>query len=374
MSTLFAIPTNSVVARSRDKRIVHDDDDGRIQETTTLTALPLQQADNKPTQAKFENARRLVNEDLQAVNQQVLTHLTSEVPLIPDLARHLIAAGGKRIRPVLTLLSARLCGYCGDRHVGLAAAVEFIHTATLLHDDVVDESDLRRGRSTANAVWGNKAPVLVGDFLFSRAFQLMVADGNLRVLEVLSNASAVIAEGEVAQLLTANDMATDEAAYFDVIERKTAALFAAACQIGAVVADRQSEEEEALRVFGRQLGLAFQLVDDALDYSARQAVLGKTVGDDFQDGKVTLPVILAYADGDENERSFWRRTIEQLEQNDGDMARAQELIARHRGVERTLDHAIEAGRSASASLAVFPASPNRDAMDDLVEFCLDRAY
>ncbi|MEZ5837722.1 MAG: polyprenyl synthetase family protein [Geminicoccaceae bacterium] len=319
-------------------------------------------------------ARMLIGDDLAGVNALIVERMESEVPLIPELARHLIAAGGKRIRPVLTLLAARLCGYAGDRHVALAACVEFIHTATLLHDDVVDESDLRRGRSTANALWGNKAPVLVGDFLFSRAFELMVSDGSLRVLEILSNASAVIAEGEVAQLVTANDMSTDEDAYFNVIRSKTAALFRAASRIGAVVAGRPHEEEVALAAFGEELGIAFQLVDDALDYAARQALLGKTVGDDFVDGKVTLPAIIAYREGNEDERSFWRRTMEEQVQSPGDLKQAQAFLARHRAIERTIDRAIEAGQRARDSLSIFPDNPTRRAMLDLVDFATRRAF
>ena len=253
---------------------------------------------------------RLLKSDLERVNRLIVERMHSPVALIPQLAGHIVAGGGKRLRPMLTLGCARLCGYRGDRHIALAAAVEFIHTATLLHDDVVDASDLRRGRDTANAVWGNKPAVLVGDFLFSRAFELMVADGSLRVLEILSRASAVIAEGEVMQLMTTNDTATTEADYLAVIQAKTAELFAAASRIGAVLAERPHSEEEALDRFGRNLGIAFQLVDDMLDFSARQAELGKSVGDDFRDGKITLPVLLAFARGDEEERAFWRRTLE----------------------------------------------------------------
>src|SRR5512143_3105943 len=261
----------------------------------------------------------MVRDDLRLVNALIVDRMQSPVPLIPQLAGHVVAAGGKRLRPMLTLASARLCGYRGGRHQALAACVEFIHTATLLHDDVIDDSDLRRGLATANAVWGNKASVLVGDFLFSRAFQLMVTDGSLRVLEILSGASAVIAEGEVLQLITSNDTATSEQAYLDVIRCKTAALFAAACRIGAVVSDRSRVEEEALDSYGLNLGIAFQLIDDVLDYSARQTELGKTVGDDFREGKVTLPVILAYRRGDEEERAFWRRCLEKLEQEEADL-------------------------------------------------------
>ena len=242
----------------------------------------------------LEQLTALTRDDLQAVNAIILEHMRSEVPLIPQLASHVIAAGGKRLRPMLTLASAQLCSYRGRRQLGLAACVEFIHTATLLHDDVVDESDLRRGLATANTLWGNKPSVLVGDFLFSRAFQLMVLDGSLEVLKILSDASAIIAEGEVAQLITANDTETTEADYLRVIGDKTAALFDAACRIGAVVGERSEAEQEALGRYGRTFGIAFQLVDDVLDYVANQAALGKAVGDDFREGKITLPVVLAF--------------------------------------------------------------------------------
>ena len=339
-----------------------------------MSAVALKNLPESGPEDVMTTARALIGRDLEAVNQMVIDRLESDVPLIPELARHLIAAGGKRIRPILTLLSARLCGYSGHRHVGLATTVEFIHTATLLHDDVVDESDLRRGRDTANAIWGNKSPVLVGDFLFSRAFQLMVADGNLKVLKILSDASAIIAEGEVAQLLTANDMDTTEEAYYRVIRGKTAALFRAATQVGAVVADRPENEEAALATYGEELGIAFQLVDDALDYSARQAMLGKTVGDDFVDGKVTLPMILAFADGDEQERAFWRRTIEDQNQHEPDLKQALALISRHRGIERTLDAAEQAAQRAQRALSIFAPSETRDCMAALASFSVSRAY
>jgi octaprenyl-diphosphate synthase len=341
---------------------------GATAATTTLARGPA------TPPATLDAVRALVDGDLAEVNAIILERMRSEVELIPQLARHLIAAGGKRVRPILTLLSARLCGYRGRRQLGLAAAVEFIHTATLLHDDVVDASDLRRGTPTANAVWGNKAPVLVGDFLFSRAFQLMVEDGSLRVLEILANASAVIAEGEVAQLITANDTSTSEEAYLRVIEAKTAALFRAACQIGAVIADRPPAEEQALAAYGQSLGVAFQLVDDALDYSARQALLGKTVGDDFRDGKITLPVVLAYARGGEAERAFWRRTLEAQEQDPADLEHAQALLAKHGAVAETVARAEAYGARARASLAGFPASRAKAAMLELVDFCVERAY
>jgi octaprenyl-diphosphate synthase len=300
--------------------------------------------------------------------------MVSEIPLIGELASHIIAAGGKRLRPMLTLAASRLCGYQGTRHHKLAACVEFIHTATLLHDDVVDESALRRGAASANALYGNKASVLVGDFLFSRAFQLMVEDGSLRVLAILSGASAIIAEGEVHQLMTANDLDTSETAYLEVIGAKTAALFAAAARIGAVVAERSDAEEQALADFGFNLGMAFQLVDDALDYAAAQAELGKTVGDDFREGKLTLPVILAFSRGSAEERQFWRRTIEQSEQTEDDLGRAQHLIQRHGALAETLDRARQFGALACERLSVFPDGPERSALIEAAEFAVDRAY
>jgi octaprenyl-diphosphate synthase len=339
-----------------------------------LTALPALHLAAESSAEKLEGVRALVDDELQEVNRIILDKMQSEVALIPELARHIIAAGGKRVRPILTLLSARLCGYHGKRQLGLAACVEFIHTATLLHDDVVDGSDLRRGSATANAVWGNKAPVLVGDFLFSRAFQLMVADGNLRVLAILSNASAVIAEGEVQQLITANDTASTEEAYLEVISAKTGALFKAACQIGAVIGERPAAEEAALATYGDNLGIAFQVIDDALDYSARQALLGKSVGDDFREGKITLPVLLAFARGNDAERAFWRRVLEDLEQQPGDLEHAQELIARHGAIEDTVARAEGYAHRARVSLAAFPYSRAKQAMLDLLDFCTARAY
>ncbi|HLY58564.1 MAG TPA: polyprenyl synthetase family protein [Stellaceae bacterium] len=316
----------------------------------------------------------LVADDLCEVNRLILERMQSPVALIPQVAGHIIAAGGKRLRPMLTLAASRLCDYRGERHFALAAAVEFIHTATLLHDDVVDGSDLRRGLATANAVWGNKPSVLVGDFLFSRAFQLMVGDGSLEVLRILSDASAIIAEGEVLQLATANDIGTTEESYLQVIGAKTAALFAAASEIGAVVAWRSAAEAEALRRFGRNLGMAFQLVDDMLDYAAHQAELGKTVGDDFRDGKMTLPIVLAVARADDTERTFWRRTLEEQDQTDADLAQAIALMRRHGTLEATLDRARVYGEEAIEALSVFPDSAARRALVETVEFCLDRGY
>lgn len=315
----------------------------------------------------------LVREDLERCNRLIVERMQSPVTLIPQLAAHIVAAGGKRLRPLLTLAAARLCGYRGERHVNLAACVEFIHTATLLHDDVVDESALRRGQASANALFGNKASVLVGDFLFARAFQMMVADGSLEVLRILSQAAATIAEGEVLQLITQNDTATTEAQYLEVIEGKTAALFAAATEVGAVVADRPAAEQEALRAYGHNLGIAFQLVDDALDYSAEQETLGKTVGDDFREGKITLPVLLAFARGDEGERGFWRRTLEERAQSDGDLAQAQALMQRHDALADSVARARHYGDQALDALAIFPESRERWALADIVRFCVDRA-
>ena len=325
-------------------------------------------------QAGIESLNSLVSEDLKAVNALILKRMQSPVTLIPQVAGHIIAAGGKRLRPMLTLATARLCGYTGERHIALAACVEFIHTATLLHDDVVDESDLRRGLDTANAVWGNKPSVLVGDFLFSRAFQLMVEDGSLEVLKILSNASAVIAEGEVRQLITSNNTATSEEDYLEVIRSKTAALFAAACRIGAVIADRPLSEAEALGRYGRSLGIAFQLVDDVLDYQARQAELGKTVGDDFREGKITLPVVLAYQRANDEEKAFWRRCLEDLEQNDDDLGQAIALMERDGTLDDSLEQARRYADEARRALSVFPNTAERQALAEVVDFCVERAY
>lgn len=322
----------------------------------------------------IEALTELTQVDIQKVNQTIIDHMESPVILIPQVAGHIIGAGGKRLRPMLTLATARMCGYDGDRHIGLAACVEFIHTATLLHDDVVDDSDLRRGSASANAVWGNKSSVLVGDFLFSRAFELMVKDGNLDVLRILSEASSVIAEGEVLQLVTANDTETTEGDYLEVIRSKTAKLFAAACEIGPVVAGRTQEEWNALNSFGYNIGMAFQLVDDVLDYSARQATLGKTVGDDFRDGKITLPVVLAFERANEEERCFWRRTMEDLEQKKGDFRRAVTLLENSRALSSTIDRAHEFGMRASQDLDIFPKSVFKTALLEAVDFAIRRKF
>ena len=322
----------------------------------------------------IDTLTELTSEDIQRVNQTIIERMESPVILIPQVAGHIIAAGGKRLRPMLTLACANMCGYEGDRHIGLAACVEFIHTATLLHDDVVDESDLRRGAASANAVWGNKSSVLVGDFLFSRAFELMVEDGNLDVLRILSQASSIIAEGEVLQLVTANDTETTEADYLQVIKSKTAKLFAAAAEIGAVVADRPKTDWEALDSFGHNLGMAFQLVDDVLDYSARQATLGKAVGDDFREGKITLPIVLAFNTADDEEKAFWRRTLEDLEQKKGDFRRAVTMLENAGALAATMDRAREYGAKARDDLSRFPDSPIKHALLEAVEFAIHRSY
>jgi octaprenyl-diphosphate synthase len=318
---------------------------------------------------------RLMSADLERVNALIVERMHSPVALIPQLAGHIVSAGGKRLRPLLTLACARLCGYhSGGRHIAIAAVVEFIHTATLLHDDVVDASDLRRGRDTANAVWGNKPAVLVGDFLFARAFQLMVADGSLKVLDILSRASSVIAEGEVHQLMTANDTATSEEAYLAVIEAKTAALFAAASRVGAVLADRPDDEEAALERFGHNLGIAYQLIDDMLDFSAREAELGKSVGDDFRDGKITLPIVIAFARGDAEERTFWRRTLETGEQAPGDLERALRILERRGALAETLARARAYAGAAIDALGCFPDSPLRRALAEAAAFATERRF
>ena len=293
--------------------------------------------------------------------------------MIPELAAHLINAGGKRLRPILTLAAAQLCGYQGDHHIRLAATVEFIHTATLLHDDVVDGSDLRRGKASANRLWGNQPSVLVGDFLFSRSFQLMVETGSLEVLGILSNASAVIAEGEVLQLSTVNSLADDDKVYMQVIRAKTAALFEAAAQVGGVIAGAEAAQVAALARYGDELGIAFQLADDALDYGGATQRLGKSVGDDFREGKATLPVLIAYQAGDEEQRAFWRRCIEKRRQEDGDLEHALELMRQHGALTQTIDRAHLHIKAAQNALAAFPESPMRRALADVASFVAARA-
>ena len=316
----------------------------------------------------------LTAQGMNDVNAVILERMQSEIPLIPRLAGHLISGGGKRLRPMLTLAGAELVGYQGSRHHKLAAAVEFIHTATLLHDDVVDGSELRRGKAAANIIFGNPATVLVGDFLFSRAFELMTEDGSLKVLKILSNASAVIAEGEVAQLTAQRKIDTSEDRYLDIIGAKTAKLFAAASQISTVVAECEEIKERALEEYGRNLGIAFQLVDDALDYDADAAQMGKDQGDDFREGKMTLPVILAFARGDEAERKFWKEAIGGHRTSDDDLAHAITLIGKHNALEDTRARAQHFAQRAIDAISIFPDCAARVAMGEAAQFAVARGY
>ena len=336
----------------------------------TANVIPL----HPGRQPSLDPIINLVSADMNGVNAIILDRMQSDIPLIPELAGHLIAGGGKRMRPMLTLAGAKLLEYPGTRHHKLAAAVEFIHTATLLHDDVGDGSDLRRGKRTANLIWGNPASVLVGDFLFSRSFELMVEDGSLRALSILSHASAVIAEGEVNQLTAQRQVRIGEDRYLDIIAAKTAALFAAACRIAAVVAERDERTEAALDASGRNLGVAFQLVDDAIDYVSDEATMGKGVGDDFRDGKVTLPVILSFARGTADDRSFWEAAMMGHRISDDDLAHAKQLLLRHGAIDDTLARARHYAQRAVDALGDFPMSAAKSAMIEAAEFAVARAY
>jgi octaprenyl-diphosphate synthase len=330
--------------------------------------------DKLPGQAGIEGLAGLVAADLERVNAMILSRTGSDVTMIPEVANHLISSGGKRLRPMLTLATGALAGYRGEGHVKLAASVEFMHTATLLHDDVVDESDMRRGKVAARVKWGNEASVLVGDFLLGQAFKMMVEVGNLRALEILSSAAAVIAEGEVMQLASAKNTETNEDEYLAVIRAKTAELFAAACEVGPVIAGRPKAEQAACRSYGMNLGIAFQLVDDALDYGGASAKLGKNVGDDFREGKITLPVVLSFRRGDDEDRAFWRRTLEQSETEERDLERAIAILRRHRALDDTVERARHYGAMARDALALFPKSPLKQALLDTVDFCIARAH
>jgi len=337
----------------------------------TADVIPLRPRPGAPSLAPL---LALTAPGMNAVNAIILDRMQSEIPLIPALAGHLISGGGKRMRPMLTIAGAALCDYQGTRHHKLAAAVEFIHTATLLHDDVVDGSDMRRGKQTANIVYGNPATVLVGDFLFTRSFELMVEDGSLKVLKILSRASSIIAEGEVDQLTAQRKVETSEEHYLQIIGAKTAALFAAATRIAAVVAERSEADEQALEAYGRNLGVAFQLVDDAIDYDSEASEMGKGKGDDFRDGKMTLPVILAYARGTDEERQFWQDAIAGFRAEDEDLAHAVSLIAKYDTVAATRDRARHYAQRAIDAIAGFPAGPARSAMAEAAEFAVARRY
>lgn len=314
----------------------------------------------------------LMQDDMDRVNALIRERMASEhAPRIPEVTAHLVEAGGKRLRPLLTLASAHLGGYDGPYHVHLAATVEFIHTATLLHDDVVDESEKRRGRPTANLLWDNKSSVLVGDYLFARAFQLMTDTQNLRVLRILSDAAATIAEGEVLQLTAAQDLATSEAIYLQVVRGKTAALFSAATEVGGVIAERPETEIAALFDYGDALGIAFQIVDDLLDYWGGDA-LGKNVGDDFRERKLTLPLIKSVAASDPEERAFWSRTIEKGDQRDGDLQTALDLLNKHGALEATRQEALRWSEKAKVAMRALPASELRDILVDLADYVVAR--
>jgi len=328
---------------------------------------------NKALPTPHDQLAGFLAADMAQVNALIRARMASEhAPRIPQVTAHLVEAGGKRLRPLLVLAAARLCGYGGPFHIHLAAVVEFIHTATLLHDDVVDESARRRGRPTANLLWDNKSSILVGDYLFSRSFQLMVETGNLRVLDILANASATIAEGEVLQLTAAQDLATTEATYLQVVRGKTAALFSAATEVGGVIARVPEDQVRALFTYGDALGVAFQIVDDLLDYGGSAAVIGKNTGDDFRERKLTLPVIKAVAGADAAERAFWARVIEKGDQQEGDLAQAQAIMARHGAMDAAKNDALAWAAKARAALAVLPDHPLRAILTDLAGYVVAR--
>ncbi len=331
--------------------------------------MSLDDASTKP----HERMQTALAEDLEATGALIRDRMASEhAPRIPEVTAHLVDAGGKRIRPMLTLAAARLSGYEGEDHRKLAATVEFIHTATLLHDDVVDESQRRRGRPTANLLWDNKSSVLVGDYLFARAFQLMVETQNLRVLDILSNAAATIAEGEVLQLTAAMNLGTTEDIYLQVIRGKTAALFEAACEVGGVIAGQPEEVVRALAQYGDGLGIAFQMADDLLDWGGASGEIGKNTGDDFRERKLTLPVIRAVERADQTERAFWVRTIEKGHQQDGDLDHAMEILRRHGTLEQTREEANRHASAARAALETVPQHSLTEMMADLADYVVAR--
>ncbi|WP_136441778.1 polyprenyl synthetase family protein [Pacificoceanicola onchidii] len=319
-----------------------------------------------------ERLADLLTDEMGAVNTLIRERMASNhAPRIPEVTAHLVEAGGKRLRPMLTIASAKLCGYGGPYHIHLAATVEFIHTATLLHDDVVDESAKRRGRPTANLLWDNKSSVLVGDYLFARSFQLMTESGNLRVLRILSDAAATIAEGEVLQLTAAQDLTTSEEIYLQVVRGKTAALFSAATEVGGVIAERPEVEIKALFDYGDALGISFQIVDDLLDYWGGDAT-GKNIGDDFRERKLTLPLIKAYAKANDEEQAFWKRVIEKGDQRDGDLERALQLLNAHGALEETRQEALAWAEKAKTAMAALPQSELRDLLIDLADYVVAR--
>jgi len=327
---------------------------------------------DKKKYASIQPLIELTQHDMLAVNQLILIEVGSDVEMIPEVANHLISSGGKRLRPMITLATARMCGYEGSHHIALAMAVEFMHTATLLHDDVVDESGLRRGKSTARTIWGNQASVLVGDFLLGQAFKMMVDVGSLTCLTVLSNAAAIIAKGEVMQLATAKRIETSEKEYLTVIHAKTAALFSAAAEVGPIIAGCDAITRSALASYGISLGLAFQLADDALDYGGSSKDLGKNTGDDFREGKITMPVILSYARGSQDERLFWKKAMEEGNHDDDALETALMLMKKHQSLDDTIKQAYYFGEQAYRALLPLESSRHKDALIETIDFCIDR--
>lgn len=325
-----------------------------------------------PSASPLDRLAALVDEDMRAVNRIILENMQSDVALIPQLAQYLIAAGGKRIRPLMTLGAAHMFNADMQKASILAAAVEFIHTATLLHDDVVDESHERRGQKAANLVFGNQASVLVGDYLFSKSFQMMVKAESLEILRVLSQAASIIAQGEVMQLVTTNDIETPLSSYLDVIESKTAALFSASCEIGPLLAGRNEETIDSMRTYGMKIGTAFQIVDDALDYAADQKKLGKEIGDDFKEGKMTAPVIFALQNASIEEKEFWQRTLGEKQQNDDDFETALGIIHTHQALEKTMNLARDYAQQTQEALRELPDSDMKNIFLDLATYTVTR--
>lgn len=315
-----------------------------------------------------------VQEEINQVNDLIVKRLENPVTLIPKLAGYLINSGGKRIRPLLALAVSKICGYRENRQISLSACIEFIHTATLLHDDVVDESNRRRGQETANIVWGNQASVLVGDFLFSKSFEIMVEDGDLEILKVLSKASSTIIEGEVMQLSASQNTTTQVETYYNIIMAKTAELFAASCHIGTILTDQPDYIRQSFIQYGLNLGLAFQLVDDVLDYTANEEILGKSLGNDFMEAKVTLPVIHAYEKGSIEEKAFWERTFNSLNQKPGDFEHAVELLKTHKAFDYTLEQAQMYSNKARDSLSVLPNRMQTYLLADVADYCVSRIH
>ena len=338
-----------------------------------MTGVVVSLEQKKTSTASVEPLVRLVSEDMQKVNALILSKTGSDVQMIPEVAKHLIDSGGKRLRPMITLAAAQMCGYEGNGHITLAASVEFMHTATLLHDDVVDESDMRRGKLAARMLWGNEASVLVGDFLLGQAFRMMVEVGSLPALDVLSHAATVIAEGEVLQLATAKNLETTEDEYLQVIRSKTAALFAAAAEVGPIIAEDSVASINGLRSYGNNLGLAFQLIDDALDYGGNTKELGKNTGDDFREGKVTLPVLLAYRRGSSSEREFWQNCIAEGKQSDEALEQAKELLTKYDAILDTISRARHYAEMAKDALGTLSETDQKHALIEVMDFCVNRA-